>query len=62
MSAEESKAIVRRFWGEWEEGNVGLVDELLAPDHVNHTLATADQPTGPEGGQRSGEHVPGCHA
>jgi steroid delta-isomerase-like uncharacterized protein len=49
MSAEESKDIVRRFWGVWEEGNIDLVDELLAPDYVNHTPATPDQPTGPEG-------------
>jgi steroid delta-isomerase-like uncharacterized protein len=48
-SAEESKAIVRRFWGVWEEGNIDLVDELLAPDYVNHTPASPDQPTGPEG-------------
>ncbi len=49
MSAEESKAIVRQFWGVWEEGNIDLVDELLAPDYVNHTPASPDQPTGPEG-------------
>ena len=49
MSAEESKAIVRRFWGVWEEGNIDLVDELLAPDYINHSPATPDQPTGPEG-------------
>ena len=49
MSVEESKAIVRRFWGVWEEGNIDLVDELLAPDYINHTPATPDQPTGPEG-------------
>ena len=49
MSAEESKTIVRRFWGIWEEGNIDLVDELLAPDYINHTPASPDQPTGPEG-------------
>ena len=49
MSAEESKAIVRRFWDVWEEGNIDLVDELLAPDYINHTPASPDQPTGPEG-------------
>ncbi len=49
MSAEESKAIVRRFWSVWEEGNIDLVDELLAPDYINHTPASPDQPTGPEG-------------
>jgi steroid delta-isomerase-like uncharacterized protein len=49
MSAEESKTIVRRFWGVWEEGNIDLVDELLAPDYVNHNPASPDQPTGREG-------------
>lgn len=49
MSAEESKAIVRRFWGVWEEGDIDLVDELLASDYVNHSPATPDQPTDPEG-------------
>ena len=49
MSPEENKAVVRRFWGVWEEGNIDLVDELLAPDYLNHTPASPDQPTGPEG-------------
>jgi steroid delta-isomerase-like uncharacterized protein len=49
MSSEESKVIVRRFWGVWEEGNIDLVDELLAPDYVNRSPATPDQPTDPEG-------------
>jgi len=50
MSAEESnKAIMRRFWDVWEQGNINLLDELLAPDYVNHTLATPDLPRGPEG-------------
>ena len=49
MSGEESKAIVRRFWGVWEEANIDLVNELLAPDYITHTPATPDQPTGPEG-------------
>ena len=49
MSAEESKAIVRQFWGVWDEGNIGLVDELLAPDYVNHSPGIPDQPEGSEG-------------
>ena len=49
MSAEESKGIVRQFWGVWGEGNIELVDELLAPDYVNHSPATPDLPTGPDG-------------
>jgi steroid delta-isomerase-like uncharacterized protein len=49
MPAEENKAIVERFWKVWEEGNIDLVDELLAADHVNHNPATPDQPAGAEG-------------
>jgi steroid delta-isomerase-like uncharacterized protein len=50
MSEEESnKAIMRRFWDLWEQGDVNLLDELLAPEYTNHTLATPDLPPGPEG-------------
>jgi steroid delta-isomerase-like uncharacterized protein len=49
MSAEENREIVRRFWGVWEEGNLGLVDELVALDYVNHGPGMPNQPEGPEG-------------
>ena len=49
MSAEESKAVMRRFWELWEQANIDLLDELLAPDYINHTLASPDLPPGPEG-------------
>jgi steroid delta-isomerase-like uncharacterized protein len=49
MSAEESKATMRRYFGVFEEGDIDLLDELLAPEYVNHSPATPDLPTGPEG-------------
>ncbi len=49
MSAEESKATMHRYFGVFEQGNIDLLDELLAPDYINHTPATPDLPTGPEG-------------
>ena len=50
ISAEkDNKAIMRQFWGVWEQGNIDLLDDLLAPEYVNHTLATPDLPSGPEG-------------
>jgi steroid delta-isomerase-like uncharacterized protein len=49
MSAEENKAIMRRFWEVWEEGDIDRLDGLLAPDYLNHTLAAPDLPPGPEG-------------
>ena len=49
MTAEESKATMRRYFGVFEQGNIELLDELLAPDYINHSPATPDLPTGPEG-------------
>jgi steroid delta-isomerase-like uncharacterized protein len=40
---------MRWFWEVWEQGNIDLLDELLAPDYINHTLASPDLPPGPEG-------------
>ena len=62
MSAEENKAIVRQFWGVWGEGNIGLDEELLAPDYVNHSPGIPDQPEGSEGGQGGCGHVPERYA
>jgi steroid delta-isomerase-like uncharacterized protein len=49
MAAEENKEIVRRFWEVWEEGNLGLVDEVVGSDYVNHSPGMPNQPEGPEG-------------
>ena len=48
MSAEENREIVQRFWGVWE-GDLGLVDELVGADYVNHSPGMPGQPDGPEG-------------
>ena len=49
MPAEENKAIMRRYFGVFEQGNIDLLDELLASDYLNHTPATPEVPTDPEG-------------
>jgi len=37
MSTEENKAVVRRFYEVvWGRGDIDSVDELFAPDFVNH--------------------------
>ena len=38
MSAEENKALVRRFLEELVKGNLDVVDELLSPDFVDRSL------------------------
>lgn len=38
MSAEENKALVRRFVDEVQSGgNIGAIDELCSPEFVNHS-------------------------
>ena len=38
MSLEENKAIVRKFFDAVNERNQAVIDELIAPDYVDHTL------------------------
>jgi hypothetical protein len=41
MSAEDNKAIARRYWEEvWSTGNVAMVDEIVAPDSLFHSGAS----------------------
>jgi steroid delta-isomerase-like uncharacterized protein len=48
MSVEENKAIVHRFLEEvWGQGNLSLVDKIVAEDHVHHF--TSRDIHGPEG-------------
>ena len=37
MSAETNKAIVRRFYEEIDKGNLAILDELVAPDYLDHS-------------------------
>src|SRR5919204_3075358 len=36
MSAEENKRLVRRFYEEIDKGDLGVVDELVAENYVDH--------------------------
>jgi steroid delta-isomerase-like uncharacterized protein len=48
--SEENKAVVRRFIEEvWNSGNLAVIDELIAEDHVDHDPAQAGAPGGREG-------------
>jgi steroid delta-isomerase-like uncharacterized protein len=45
MSLEENKAIARRYQEEvWGKGNLDLIDELVAPDFVDHSLPAGMDP------------------
>jgi steroid delta-isomerase-like uncharacterized protein len=50
MASEEYKAIVRRLFDEvWNTGNVGLLDELLAPDFVDRAAQMGGDDPSAEG-------------
>ena len=36
MSAEENKALIRRFYAEIDKGNIDILDELVAEDYIDH--------------------------
>jgi len=49
MSTEQNKARSRRFFEEvWGKGNIAVIDELTAPDFVDHN-AVPGLPSGVEG-------------
>ena len=49
MSTEENKALVLRWFGELDRGNLDVVDELIAEDYVDHNPALPNLPPGREG-------------
>src|SRR5918999_3133120 len=44
MSVEENKALVRRFLAAHAEGDLDTLEEMLAPDFVDHNLLSGQQP------------------
>jgi predicted ester cyclase len=48
MSTEANKALVRRMFAELNQGNLNIIDELVAPDYVEH-VAGGPEIVGPSG-------------
>src|SRR5688572_20115492 len=53
MSPEENKAVVRRWFAETDKGNDAIVDELCAPDYVDHNPPVPGVPEGTAGVHRA---------
>ena len=50
MSAQENKALIRRFYEEvWNRGATDFAYEVFAEDYVRHDLRPTDALPGPEG-------------
>ena len=53
MSAEENKALVRRWFAELDRRHLAIIDELLPADYVDHNPPLPDLPPGREGVRQS---------
>src|SRR5690242_4147959 len=49
MSAEENKALVRRFYAEIDRGNIEIVDELVDENYIDHNPPPFPLPPGRAG-------------
>ncbi|QBD83801.1 ester cyclase [Ktedonosporobacter rubrisoli] len=49
MSAEENKALIRRFFEEIDKGNIEVLDELVAENFIDHVQPSLPVPPGREG-------------
>ena len=53
MSAEENKALVRRWFEELDKRNFAIIDELIPEDYVDHNPPLPNLPPGREGVRQS---------
>lgn len=53
MTAEENKALVRRFYEQIDKGNIDAMDEIVAEDYIDHSPAPFVAATGLEGLKQS---------
>ena len=53
MSAQENKALARRFMEEvWNKGNLNFIDEVTDPNFVSHDPSSPQDMGGGVGGMR----------
>ena len=50
MSTDKNKIIMQRYFEQaWNLGNLAVLDELVAPNYINHNPAMPGLPPGPAG-------------
>ena len=55
MSTDANKALVRRWWEETDKGNLSIIDELCAPDYVDHSPPLPGMGEGSEAVRKANE-------
>jgi ketosteroid isomerase-like protein len=53
MSTDANKALVRRFYTEIDRGNIGIIDELVDENYLDHSPPPFPVPPGREGVRQS---------
>jgi ketosteroid isomerase-like protein len=53
MSTDANKAVVRRFYSEIDKGNIGIIDELVDKDYLDHSPPPFPVAPGREGVRQS---------
>lgn len=54
MQTEDNKTLMRRFIEEvFNKKNMAAIDELIAPDHIDHSPTAAHLPSGIEGARQA---------
>ncbi len=53
MSMDANKALVRRFYAEIDKGNIGIIDELVDENYLDHSPPPFPVPQGREGVRQS---------
>ena len=45
-----NKTLIQRYFNEvWNDGKINVLDEIIAPDYINHSPGMPNPPPGPEG-------------
>jgi steroid delta-isomerase-like uncharacterized protein len=57
MTSEENKAIVRRWFAETDQGNLDIVDELCAPNYIDHAPPLPGMPAGNAGVREANQQL-----
>lgn len=50
MTNDDYEKVIRRYFGEvWNEGRLDVLDEIIAPDYLNHSPGLPNPAPGPAG-------------